>query len=94
MTVDEEETMIPINDVKANPIGIVRSCDQKADFGVLAKREKSGSLLYGRGPAHIRTLSQNDSYRTHTISVAKLAIDDKIPLTIAQPSSLPCKVFF
>ena len=45
MTVDEDDTMIPMNYVIANPIGIVRSCDHSASRGFFANREKSGSLL-------------------------------------------------
>lgn len=44
MTADEEETMIPINEVMANPTGMVMSCDHNASLGFLAKRAKSGSL--------------------------------------------------
>lgn len=44
ITVEEDETMIPIKEVKANPQGIVMSCDQSASDGFMANREKSGSL--------------------------------------------------
>ena len=44
MTVELEETMIPINDVTAKPIGMVKNCDHSASFGFLAKRVKSGSF--------------------------------------------------
>lgn len=71
MTVLELETMIPMNEVTANPIGIVKSCDQRADCGVLANRAKSGSL---------------------TIKVAKLAIDDMMPLMTAHARAEPWRV--
>lgn len=45
MTEEDEETMIPMNEVNANPVGIVMSCDQRASLGFLAKREKSGSIV-------------------------------------------------
>lgn len=44
MTVEEEETMMPMNEVMANPIGMVRSWDQNASLGCRAKRAKSGSF--------------------------------------------------
>ncbi len=44
MTVDEEDTMIPMNEVNANPAGIVMICDQIASLGLRANRAKSGSL--------------------------------------------------
>lgn len=44
MTVDDDETMIPMNDVTANPTGMVMSWDQRASFGLRAKRAKSGSF--------------------------------------------------
>lgn len=44
MTVDEDETMIPMNEVMAKPQGIVINCGRKASEGFLAKRAKSGSL--------------------------------------------------
>ena len=69
MTADEEDTMMPMNDVTAKPMGIVNNCDQKASFGFRAKRAKSGSF---------------------TIKVAKLAILDMMPETIAQPRASPC----
>lgn len=68
MTVEDEDTMMPMNEVTAKPIGMVKNCDQSASLGFLAKREKSGSL---------------------TMSVAKFAIDDMIPDTIAQPNAPP-----
>ena len=45
MTVEDDDTMIPIKDVIANPIGMVNNWDQRASLGFLANREKSGSLL-------------------------------------------------
>lgn len=44
MIVDDEDTMMPIKDVTANPIGIAKSCDQKASLGLPAKRAKSASF--------------------------------------------------
>lgn len=44
MTLDDEETIMPIKEVRANPIGIVKSWDHSALLGLFAKREKSGSL--------------------------------------------------
>ena len=41
---EEEETMMPMKDVKAKPMGMVQSCDQRASLGLPAKREKSGEL--------------------------------------------------
>lgn len=37
--------MIPMNEVIPNPMGMVKSCDHKASFGVRAKREKSESFM-------------------------------------------------
>lgn len=68
MTDEEDETIIPINEVTAKPIGMVKNCDQRASLGFRAKREKSGSL---------------------TIRVAKLAIEDMMPDTMAQPKAPP-----
>lgn len=82
--------MIPMNDVTANPMGIVNSCDHSASRGFLEKREKSGSLLkrFGRhvNQAVMTGYMVSDTY---TMSVAKLAMDDIIPLTIPQARSLP-----
>ena len=36
--------MIPMNEVIAKPIGMVKSWDQRASLGLCAKRAKSGSL--------------------------------------------------
>lgn len=47
MTVDEDETMIPIKEVTAKPIGMVKSWDQNASFGFFANLAKSGSLTIG-----------------------------------------------
>jgi len=44
ITVEELETMTPMKEVNANPMGIVNSWDQRASLGFLAKRAKSGSL--------------------------------------------------
>lgn len=44
MTVEEDDTMIPMKEVIANPMGMVSSCGRKASEGFLAKREKSGSF--------------------------------------------------
>ena len=44
MILEELETMTPMKDVKAKPIGIVKSCDHNASRGFFAKRAKSGSL--------------------------------------------------
>ena len=44
MTVEEEDTMMPMNEVTAKPMGIVKSWDQRASFGLRANREKSGSF--------------------------------------------------
>jgi hypothetical protein len=68
MTLDEDDTMIPMKDVIAKPQGMVMSWDHKASFGLRAKREKSGSF---------------------TMRVAKLAIDDIIPVTIPQANLEP-----
>lgn len=65
---EEDETMMPMNDVTANPTGMVMNCDHSASLGFLANLAKSGSF---------------------TISVAKFAIDDMMPWTIAQPNAPP-----
>ena len=44
MTLDEDETIMPMNDVTAKPMGIVNSCDQSASRGLRANLAKSGSL--------------------------------------------------
>src|SRR4051812_31631254 len=76
---EDEETIIPMNEVTANPIGMVKSWDHSAFFGFLANREKSGLLC--------RMLENVSTYgRTwHTkMSIAKLAMEDMIPVTIPQ----------
>lgn len=73
MTAEEEETMIPMKEITANPTGMVINWDQKASRGFLANREKSGSL---------------------TTRVAKFAMEDIIPETIAQPNAPPDLVPF
>lgn len=44
MTVEEEETMMPMKDVTAKPTGMVMSWDHSASEGLRAKRAKSGSF--------------------------------------------------
>jgi len=44
MMADADDTMIPMKDVRAKPIGMVKNCDHKASRGFWAKRAKSGSL--------------------------------------------------
>lgn len=44
ITVDEEDTIMPMKEVIANPIGMVNSWDHSASFGLRAKRAKSGSF--------------------------------------------------
>ena len=44
MTEDDDETIIPMNDVMANPSGIVNNCDHRASLGFRANLEKSGSF--------------------------------------------------
>ncbi len=44
MMVEEDETMMPINEVIPKPTGMVMSCDHKASVGVRANRAKSGSF--------------------------------------------------
>lgn len=44
MITEEEDTMMPMKDVTANPMGMVKNCDQRAADGLFAKREKSGSF--------------------------------------------------
>merc|ERR1712000_773543 len=68
MTEDADETMMPMKEVRAKPMGIVMSWDQSASLGLRAKREKSLPL---------------------TMRVAKLAIEDMMPLTISHAKSLP-----
>ena len=43
MMADEEDTMIPMKEVTAKPMGMVRSWDHNASRGFRAKRAKSGS---------------------------------------------------
>lgn len=45
ITDEEDDTIIPINEVIPNPIGIVSNCDHSASFGVRANRVKSGSFI-------------------------------------------------
>lgn len=42
--VEEEETIMPINEVTAKPMGMVQSWDQRASLGLRANRAKSGSF--------------------------------------------------
>jgi len=44
ITLEEDDTIMPINEVAAKPIGIVNSCDQRASLGFRANLEKSGSF--------------------------------------------------
>ena len=44
MMLEELDTITPIKEVNAKPIGIVNSCDHNASLGFFAKRAKSGSL--------------------------------------------------
>lgn len=36
--------MMPMKEVTAKPMGMVKNCDHNASLGLRAKREKSGSL--------------------------------------------------
>lgn len=45
ITLEEEETMIPINEVTAKPTGMVINCGQKASLGLRAYLAKSGLLM-------------------------------------------------
>jgi hypothetical protein len=44
MTLEEEDTMMPMKEVTANETGMVIICDHRASRGVREKREKSGSF--------------------------------------------------
>ena len=44
MMVEEEETIMPMKEVTAKPMGMVKSWDQRASFGLRANRAKSGSF--------------------------------------------------
>lgn len=44
ITVDDDDTMIPMKEVMAKPTGMVMSWDQSASLGLRAKRLKSGSF--------------------------------------------------
>ena len=46
MTVEDDETIIPMKDVMAKPQGMVISWDHNASLGFFANRVKSGSLLF------------------------------------------------
>ena len=46
MTAEAEPAMIPMNEVRPNPMGMVIAWGHKAALGVLAKRAKSGSLTW------------------------------------------------
>src|SRR5690242_1574131 len=66
MTVDDEDTMIPMKDVIANPRGMVSSWGRKASDGLRAKRAKSGSFTIKAAKLAIadmvpRTMSQPSS---------------------------------
>jgi hypothetical protein len=87
MTTEEEETIMPTNDVKANPPGIVKSWDQRASLGFWAKRAKSGSLTIRQLVAYFP-----DTGNYQPIRVAKLAIALMIPLIILQARTLPVAV--
>ena len=71
-----------MNEVTAKPIVIVNSCDHNASLGFRAKREKSGSLL-GK---LVNDGALYGSMTTYTMRVAKLAIEDMMPDTIAHAS--------
>lgn len=83
--------MTPMKEVIAKPTGMVISCDQSASLGFLAKREKSGSLL--EKSAGQLGKDRDKRVKTYTMSVAKFAIDDIIPFTIAQLNALPWTEF-
>lgn len=44
MTVEDEDTMMPMMDVTPKPQGMVRSWERKASWGLRAKRAKSGTF--------------------------------------------------
>lgn len=44
ITVDEDDTIMPMKEVMANPTGMVINWDQRASLGLRAKRAKSGSF--------------------------------------------------
>ena len=86
MTVELEDTIIPMNEVTAKPMGMVKNCDQRASFGFLAKRLKSVSSLEMSPYFYVLSM---DSPGSFTIKVAKFAILLIIPCTIAQPNASP-----
>ena len=82
--------MIPMKDVTANPIGIVNNCDQKASLGLIARDSlaKWKILLL---PMYIGSYLRANRAKSasFTMSVAKFAMDDMIPLTIAHARAEP-----
>jgi len=60
MTVDDDETMIPMNEVRPKPQGMVRSWDQNASLGLRAKRAKSGS--FWAKSASLNMLGKGNTY--------------------------------
>ncbi len=78
ITLEEEETMMPMNDVTANETGMVMSCDQRASRGLRAKRENPGrspaSLVGRERPLGHAMVSDGEPRWNVPISVAKLAM--------------------
>ena len=66
ITVDDEDTMMPMKEVTAKPIGIVKNCDHKASVGFFANREKSGSFLIIRKCIHVSNSFPEGRFETLT----------------------------
>lgn len=45
MTADDEDAMMPMNEVMPKPSGMVKSCAHSASLGLRANRAKSGSFM-------------------------------------------------
>jgi hypothetical protein len=90
---EAEDTRMPMREVMAKPAGMVMSWDQKASLGFPANLEKSAEKsLVSQVPRidfKSRTQEKGVIPGSFTMSVAKLAIEDMMPLRKAHDHSLP-----
>lgn len=88
MMTEEEETIMPMKEVIAKPMGMVKSWDHRASFGLMANLAKSGSFY----KALVNASYQIEEVIRTTMRVAKFAIEDMIPVTIPHANFEPCDV--
>jgi hypothetical protein len=88
MITEEEDTIIPIKEVVAKPMGMVKNWDQSASLGLPAKRLKSASLTTRKYERYAKLIM---SRRRDLLKVAKLLKLVMIPLIIAHAKGLPVR---